>query len=415
MHTPEDVAVMLRLHELGWGVKRIARELKVSKNTVRRYVRADGWRPYTRPRRERALDGLEAWLEAEFRKHKGNADVVHQELRRVHGIEVSLRTVERAVQPIRREMAAEAKATVRFETPPGKQMQCDFGQITVRIGGERVKAQLCVMTLGHSRRIYVVAHARERQANWLMSFEAAFVWFGGVPLQMLIDNARALVKHHNAETREVEFNGTFAAFCRHWGIKPKACAPYRARTKGKDERAVGYVKRNAIAGREFASWTELQDHLDRWCREIADVRIHGTTGERPIDRFVASEQSALQPLRGRVAFQRPREVVRKVGTDLCVEVDTNRYSVPYRFIGDRVSVLLAGQQVEIRQAGEVIATHPQGRGRREWFVTREHLEGVVVGHPARVQAAAAAPEEPPPEAELLRPLSEYEALVGGAL
>ncbi len=415
MHTPEDVSVMLRLHELGWGIKRIARELEVSKNTVRRYIRAGGWTSYGSPKRASQLDGLEAWLEAEFRKHKGNADVVHQELKRIHGIEVSLRTVERAVQPIRREMAAEAKATVRFETPPGKQMQCDFGQVTVRIGGERVKVQLCVMTLGHSRRIYVVAHARERQANWLMSFEAAFVWFGGVPLQMLVDNARALVKHHNAETREVEFNGTFAAFCRHWGITPKACAPYRARTKGKDERAVGYVKRNAIAGREFASWSDLQDHLDRWCREIADVRVHGTTGERPIDRFVASEQSALQPLRGRVAFQRPREVVRKVGTDFCVELDTNFYSVPYRFIGARVTVLLAGQQVEVRHAGEVIATHPAGRGRRERFVTREHLEGVVVGHPARVQAAAAAPEEPPPEAELLRPLSEYEALVGGAL
>ena len=415
MHTPEDVSVMLRLHELGWGIKRIARELQVSKNTVRRYIRADGWAPYTRPKRASTLDGLESWLEAEFRKHRGNADVVHQELKRVHGIEVSLRTVERAVQPIRREMAAEAKATVRFETPPGKQMQCDFGQTTARIGGESVKVQLCVMTLGHSRRIYVVAHARERQANWLMSFEAAFVWFGGIPEQMLIDNARALVKHHNPETREVEFNGTYASFCRHWGITPKACAPYRARTKGKDERAVGYVKRNAIAGREFTNWADLQDHLDRWCREVADVRVHGTTGERPIDRFVHAEQAALQPLRGRVAFQRPREVVRKVGTDFCVELDTNRYSVPYRFIGTRVSVLMAGRQVEIRHAGEVIATHPQGRGRREWFVMREHLEGVVVGHPAPVQTAEAAPEEPQPEAELLRPLSEYEDLVGGAL
>ena len=97
MHTPEDVSVMLRLHELGWGIKRIARELQVSKNTVRRYIRADGWAPYTRPKRASTLDGLEAWLEAEFRKHRGNADVVHQELKRVHGIEVSLRTVERAV------------------------------------------------------------------------------------------------------------------------------------------------------------------------------------------------------------------------------------------------------------------------------------------------------------------------------
>ncbi len=414
MHTPDDVAVMLRLHELGWGIKRIARELQVSKNTARRYIRAGGWTAYGNPKRESALDAVGPWLGAEFRKHKGNADVVRQELKRVHGIEVSLRTVERAVQPIRREIDAEAKATVRFETPPGRQLQCDFGQTTVRICGEVVKVHLCVMTLGHSRRIYVVAHARERQANWLMSFEAAFFLFGGIPLEMLIDNARALVTHHNAATREVEFNGTFASFCRHWGITPKACAPYRARTKGKDERAVGYVKRNAIAGREFTNWAALQAHLDRWCREIADVRVHGTTGERPIDRFERSEREALQPLQGRVAFQRPREVVRKVGSDFCVELDTNHYSVPYRFIGARVSVLTGGQHIEIRHAGEIIATHPVGRGRREWFVTREHLAGVVVGHSARVEAAAA-PEVPQPEAELLRPLSEYEELVGGVL
>ena len=122
MHTPEDVAVMVGLHELGWGFRRIAAELGVSRTTVRKYVRAGGWQPYKQQKRQKTLDGLEGWLEVEFRKHRGNADVVHQELKRVHGIEVSLRTVERAVQPIRHEMAAEAKATVRFETPPGKQL-----------------------------------------------------------------------------------------------------------------------------------------------------------------------------------------------------------------------------------------------------------------------------------------------------
>lgn len=418
MQSPEDVAVMLRLHQLGWGFRKIARELGVDRNTVRKHVRAGGWKPYKQPRRAKTLDGLEAWLEAEFRKHRGNADVVHQELERVHGIEVSLRTVERAVRPFRQALENEAKATVRFETPPGRQMQCDFGQTRVHIGGEVVRVHLCVMTLGFSRRMYVVAHARERQANWLGSFEAAFAWFGGIPSELLVDNARALVAHHDAATREVEFNGTFAAFCRHWGVTPKACAPYRARTKGKDERAVGYVKRNAIAGREFESWDHLQRHLDRWCREVADVRVHGTTGEPPITRFDQREAEALQPLGHRVAFQRPREVVRKVGTDFCVELDTNRYSVPWRFIGERVTVLTNGQDIEVRRAGQVIARHPRSRGRREWFVAREHLEGVVVGRPARVQAAATAPEPPPPQAEetgeLLRPLTEYAAIAGGA-
>ncbi len=116
---------------------------------------------------------------------------------------------------------------------------------------------------------------------------------------MLIDNAKALVEHHDAATREVTFNARFYAFARYCGIRPVTCAPHRARTKGKDERGVGYVKHNAIAGRSFASWGALEAHLTRWMREVADVQIHGTTGEAPIARFGREEATALHPLNGR--------------------------------------------------------------------------------------------------------------------
>ncbi len=252
MVEPDDVAAVLRLNELGWGARRIAHELGIARNTVRRYIRQGGWRPYQRPQRERMLDGLEGWLRQRLVQHAGNADVVRQELEAEKGIVVSLRTVERAVKPFRQELEAEAKATVRFETPPGKQLQIDFGCKLVEIGGEKVRVYLFVATLGYSRRTYVATFRHERQAAWLRGLEGAFRYFGGLPKQLLLDNARALVKHHNPETREVIFNDRFAAFCRYWDVTPRACAPYRARTKGKDERGVGYVKGNAIAGRTFA-------------------------------------------------------------------------------------------------------------------------------------------------------------------
>ena len=122
MLEPEEVSAMLRLKELGWGAKRIARELGISRNTVKDYVAAGGWTPYRQPERKKALGGLEGWLRERLRRHCGNADVIRQELAAEKGIIVSLRTVERAVEPYRRELEAEARATVRFETAPGGQM-----------------------------------------------------------------------------------------------------------------------------------------------------------------------------------------------------------------------------------------------------------------------------------------------------
>ncbi|TVQ88638.1 MAG: hypothetical protein EA397_16865 [Deltaproteobacteria bacterium] len=96
--TPEDVAAMRRLHELGWTTKHIARELGCSRNTVKKYMRQDGWVPYAHGHRGSPLDGLEGWLKKAFRQHRGNAAVVRDELKRVHDDEVSLRTVQRAVR-----------------------------------------------------------------------------------------------------------------------------------------------------------------------------------------------------------------------------------------------------------------------------------------------------------------------------
>ena len=112
----------------------------------------------------------------------------------------------------------------------------------------------------------------------------------------------------------------------------RACAPYRARTKGKDERGVGYVKRNAVADHRFASFAPLEAHLDAWTRDVADRRAHGTTGEAPGARFARDEARALQPLAGVPPFSAARDLVRRVGADCAVSVDGNAYSVPWRLI-----------------------------------------------------------------------------------
>jgi transposase len=152
MKTPDDVSAMLRLRSLGWGSKRIAAELGCARNTVRHWLAHGDWRPCASASHSTKLDGLSDWLGERFRRHAGNADVVRQELAREKSMSVSLRTVERAVAPLRREFIAAARATVRFETQPGEQLQIDFGERRVEIGGVSVKVHLFVATLGYSRR-----------------------------------------------------------------------------------------------------------------------------------------------------------------------------------------------------------------------------------------------------------------------
>jgi transposase len=179
------------------------------------------------------LEPHREWLAERLRRHRGNADVVRQDLARELGVEVTLRTVQRAVEPLCRELRAEAMATVRYETAPGQQLQIDFGSTAVSVGGETVRVHLFVATLGYSRRCYVGVFLHERQSAWLQGLEGAFRHFGGVPHEVLLDNAKALVDEHNAQTREMKFNDRFHAFCRYWGVTPRACAPYRARTKAR--------------------------------------------------------------------------------------------------------------------------------------------------------------------------------------
>lgn len=123
----------------------------MARNTVKRYVAAGRYVPYRAPARQGKLAGLGTWLQAQFAQHRGNCDVVRQELQRLQGVSVSLRTVERACRSYRAEWAAQGRATLRFETAPGQQLQIDFGSATVEIDGTRQKVHVFVATLGYSR------------------------------------------------------------------------------------------------------------------------------------------------------------------------------------------------------------------------------------------------------------------------
>lgn len=422
VRTPDDVAVILRLHALGWGAKRIAREVGCAKNTVKRYLAQGTWAPVAHRPRAKVLDPLADWIAERFLRHRGNADVVRQDLMREHGITVSLRTVERAVAPLRQALRAEARATVRFETAPGEQLQIDFGERRVRIAGVQEKLYFFVATLGYSRRLHVRVFRHERQTAWLEGLESTFHAFGGVTETVLLDNARALVTTPRHDGAPASFHPRLLAFATHWGFRPVACAPYRARTKGKDERGVGYVKSNAIAGHDFPSFAALEAHLVAWTREVADVRVHGTTGESPLERFQRDEAHRLRPLADRASFQPMREWTRRVQGDCTIELHRNWYSVPWRLLGETVRVVQHGERLTVHHAGALVAEHALAAGTRVRRIEPAHLAGIsgyaisrpavggaVTRDPGILPAGGAPPED---SLTLLRPLAEYAAVVG---
>ena len=404
MQNANDVTEILCLHRQGMGTKKIAQLLGFSRNTVRKYLRQGEWKPCRSKPKPGKLAGLSDWLRERFRQHKGNADVVRQELQKELGIQVSLRTVERAVEPWRREMKVEREATIRYETAPGRQMQIDFGEKKMQIGGEWVRVHIFTAALGYSRRQYVQAFRRETQSSWFEGIEGALRHFGGVPWEVLVDNPKALITYNNRASGELLLNEKFKALANYWGFQIKVCAPCRARTKGKVERYVGYGKNNGLAGRIFESWEELESHITTWLREVSDPHVVSTTGETPLERFERDEKAELRPLSNKPPFHQIREYVRKVGSDATVELDTNHYSVPWKHIGEEVRVHVEGGEIVIRslRGGKELGRHSENKGRHQKITRSQHLEGIV-----RVSQNVAT-KEPPQVSDIDTPVKEGE-------
>ena len=301
MLSKEGIMEIKVLARQGRSIRDIAREMQVSRNTVRRYLRDEAAAELRRsPARPHKLDPFRQYLAERVRAAHPTwlpatvllAEIAEQGytggLSRLRAYLRSLRTVKPA-EPL-----------VRFETPAGHQMQCDW--VVFRRG--KLPLSAFVATLGYSRASYVEFVTDERLDTLLACHEHAFEFFGGVPREGLYDNMKTVVLERDAYgPGEHRFQPAFLDFAGHCGFVPKLCRPYRAKTKGKVERFNGYLRRsfyNPLASK-LAQDRLLLDvdtanaKVRTWLRDVANARLHGTTLKVPRDQLLI-EQKALQGL-----------------------------------------------------------------------------------------------------------------------
>lgn len=362
----------------GMNVSGIARELDLDRKTVRKALRQKSWQPYRREApAPRLLDAHRDWLIERAPQVHYSARILYQELKHERGFPGCYETVKLAVRPLRAEAALAGLTQRRFETAPGEQAQCDWGQVTVPLGGVRTRVHVFVMTLGYSRCGFAMGFEGERMPDLLAAHEAAFAHFSGRCEQLLYDRMRTVVLGSDQDgSGKPRLNGTFAAFAAHWGFTVRLCQPYRAQTKGKVESGVKYLKRNFVPGRTFRDLEDFNAQLLSWQREIADQRVHGTTHERPIERFV-QETAHLVPTATQPSFLAAMIRERVVAEDWLVSIDGNRYSVPCRLIGQTVQVAREVDRWVIRHRGQIVAEHALLEGRAQLAVHPEHGPGAA--------------------------------------
>jgi transposase len=404
--------MILDLARQGLTVSAIARRTGRDRKTIRTYI-ARGLEPPAYKPREPTPSPLGPF-EAFLRERVGHfPDLTGRRLwREVRdlGFAGGYSTVTDFLRTVRPPAAPAFER--RFETPPGRQAQVDFAHFRVRFedepGAERI-VWLFSLVLGHSRMMWARFVAQQDLATVLRCHVAAFDALGGVPEQILYDRMKTAVLGE-VDDRGIVYNDKLLALAGHYGYLPKACRPYRAKTKGKVERPFRYVREDFFLARSFRNLDDLNAQFTQWLDQIANRRLHGTTGRIVIEHF-AEERPALKPLPAG-PFNAVLRLERRISHEGMISVGGNLYSVPDGTRRRPVEVQVTATKVHILEEGRLIAVHPvlEGRGRRR--IAEGHRSLPPPANSTTPRHGAAAPPGPPAGATGVTPrsLAIYEAV-----
>jgi transposase len=358
-----ELIMILDLHRQGLSVSAIARRVGIDRKTVRKYIERGLEPPSYGPRQPRArrLEPFEAYLRQRVVAYPGlTASRLLREIRE-HGYGGGYSAVTDFLREVR--PSPTPPFEVRFETPPGEQAQVDFAQFEVVYADEPEavrKVWLFSLVLGYSRLIWARFVAHQDLQTVLRCHMAAFAGLGGVPREILYDRMKTAVIGEDSEAHIV-YNRALIDFAGHYGFHPKACRPYRAKTKGKVERPFRYIREDFFLARSFRNLDDLNAQLAHWLGTVANPRVHATT-RRVVNEAFAEEK--LQPL-PLVPFSAVLKLERRVSHEGMVSVGGNLYSVPDATRKRVVEVHSLADEIRIFEADRLIAVHPVLEGRHQ--------------------------------------------------
>jgi len=394
---------LVMIHDLkrqGLSVAAIARKAGLDRKTVRKYLERGLEAPVYGPRqpRPRLLKPYEDYLRQRIARFP---DLSGRRLLR-EIVDLGYQGGYTAVTDFLRSIRPNARPVFerRFETPPGKQTQVDFAEFKTAFDDEPDtvrKVWLFSMVLGHSRWLWGRFCAGQDLQTVPRCHVAAFEAIGGTTSEILYDRMKTAVIGEDAEG-VVTYNGSLVALLSHYGAVPRACRPYRAKTKGKVERPFRYIRQDFFLGRRFRNLDDLNAQFDQWRRQIANPRVHATTG-RIVEEAFAEEKPTLVPLPA-LRYNAVLTIERRVSHEGMVSVGGNLYSVPDTTSKRRVEVQNLVGQIRIFEDAVLIASHPVLDGKNRRRVDPAHRKQP----PARIRQST------PPGGIVRRPLDFYGAV-----
>jgi len=363
-----------RIHQMrdrdGLSFAQIARELQVNVQTVARWAQRPAYAQRKAPPRTGKLEAFKPTIARLLDRHDYSASQILSLLRQegYSGGATILRAHVARVRPRTRQ------AFLRLQFAPGQAAQVDWGSAGfLQVGNTRCRLSFFVMVLCFSRRLYVEFTLRESQEHFLSAHHNAFLFFGGVPSEVVVDNCKvAVLRHRRGE--EPTFNPRYLEFARHHGFRPRACNPLSPHEKGRVERAVGYVKNNFLAGRPLGSLDAINAEVRLWMGQIANTRIHGDTGRSPDELFA---EETLRPLNTNPLDLAGLHTLRADRT--CrIRFDSNTYSVPAQHARQPLHLKAFTDRLLILEGDRLVAEHRRCYERRRDFELPGHMEPLML-------------------------------------